>query len=227
MIGSDNATGLIGLFFVLALLPFFLMMVTSFVKISVVLSLIRNAIGVQQIPPSMVINGLAILLSAVIMAPTAKKTYAIIQDMRAHSQIMSVDGTPEELKPGFYADVFEHAKVPITEFMLKHTTSPNRRFFMQTAGMLWPEEDRAGLTEDSLLVLIPSFTISELTSAFQIGFLIYLPFIVIDLIISNILLAMGMMMVSPMTISLPFKLLLFVLVNGWSRIIQGLVVTYQ
>ena len=92
---------------------------------------------------------------------------------------------------------------------------------------MWPVEMRESATADNLLILVPAFTVSELTSAFEIGFLIYLPFIVIDLIISNILLAMGMMMVSPMTISLPFKLLLFVMIDGWTKLIHGLVLTYQ
>jgi type III secretion protein R len=109
---------------------------------------------------------------------------------------------------------------------MKHSGKKERVFFVQAAQKLWTPEHAADLKEDNLLVLVPAFTVGELTSAFQIGFLLYLPFVAIDLIISNILLAMGMMMVSPTTISLPFKLLLFVLVDGWGRLVHGLVLTY-
>ena len=115
---------------------------------------------------------------------------------------------------------------PLRGFLLRHASVRERRFFHRSASRLWSKEEVAGLTDDSLLVLLPAFTVSELTSAFKIGFLIYLPFIVIDLIISNILMAMGMMMVSPTTISLPFKLLLFVLIDGWTRLVHGLLLTY-
>ncbi|MCY4178650.1 MAG: EscR/YscR/HrcR family type III secretion system export apparatus protein, partial [Endozoicomonadaceae bacterium] len=109
----------------------------------------------------------------------------------------------------------------------KHTGKRERTFFIKTARVLWPLKYKQELTADSLMILLPSFALSELTRAFEIGFLLYLPFIIIDLIVSNILLAMGMMMVSPMTISLPFKLLLFVLLDGWSRLIHNLVLSYQ
>ena len=123
-------------------------------------------------------------------------------------------------------NVLEKASQPYREFLLEHGNKDEQVFFLETTAELWPEEVAKTVTEDSLFVLIPAFTVSELTSAFEIGFLIYLPFLAIDLIISNILLAMGMMMVSPMTISLPFKLLLFVLLDGWTRLIHGLVLAY-
>jgi type III secretion protein R len=111
--------------------------------------------------------------------------------------------------------------------MSKHSKESERQFFVDTAHKVWPERYAKEVDDKHLLVLIPAFMVSELTSAFQIGFLIFLPFIVIDLIISNILLSMGMMMVSPTVISLPFKMLLFVLVDGWSRLIHGLLLSYQ
>jgi type III secretion protein R len=123
--------------------------------------------------------------------------------------------------------VADKAKGPLEAFLLKHTSPRDRQFFIKTAVKLWGAERAAKLKDTDLMVLVPAFTVAELTSAFQIGFLIYLPFIAIDLIVSNILLAMGMMMVSPMTISLPFKLLLFVLVDGWSRLLQALILSYS
>ena len=118
------------------------------------------------------------------------------------------------------------AQEPILGFLQRHTNEREKRFFLDTTRKLWSKEAAATVDKDSFLILVPAFTVTELTSAFQIGFLLYLPFIAIDLIVSNILLAMGMMMVSPMTISLPFKLLLFVLVDGWTRLIHGIVLTY-
>lgn len=214
--GAINPYTLIFLFAVLSLAPFMLMIVTSYVKLVVVLSLIRNALGVQAIPPNMVINAMALILSIYVMAPVAHETYNIVSGLEMDfSNIKTIGST------------LEAAKGPIQGFLQKHSGPHEQNFFMNTAKALWPQEQASQLQKDSLLILIPSFTISELTSSFKIGFLIYLPFIVIDLVVSNILLAMGMMMVSPMTISLPFKLLLFVLVDGWSRLVHGVVLTYK
>ncbi len=201
---------------ILALVPFAAMMVTSFIKLAVVLSLVRNALGVQQIPPNLVLNGLAFILSIYIMAPVGHHAVEIIRR--------------ENPDPKDYAAViqaFGKAGEPFREFLLKHSNREERNFFMKTARVIWPREMAEALKPDDLIILVPSFTVSELTEAFKIGFLLYLPFIVIDLIISNILLAMGMMMVSPMTISLPFKLLLFVMISGWSKLIHGLVLVYR
>lgn len=214
-IGFDRFS-LIFIFALLGLAPFILMVVSSFLKIVVVLSLIRNALGVQQIPPNTIINAMAIMLSVFIMTPIAEDTYAILKDKDLDYK------QTENIMTGF-----ELGKKPVQDFLLKHSGKIERAFFIKTAKLIWPQGRADNLTEDSFMILIPAFTISELTSAFKIGFLLYLPFIVIDLVVSNILLAMGMMMVSPMTISLPFKLLLFVLINGWSRLIHGLVLTYQ
>lgn len=201
---------------ILALVPFLAIMTTSFVKLAVVFSLLRNALGVQQIPPNMAIHGLAIILSIYVMAPVIYEIGDVIEKENVKFESIT------EIKP-----VFEKGSVPFKEFLLKHSSERERGFFIQSAKKLWPEKYSADISEDSFLILIPAFTVSELTSAFEIGFLLYLPFIAIDIIISNILLAMGMMMVSPMTISLPFKLLLFVLLDGWAKLIHGLVLTYQ
>jgi type III secretion protein R len=199
----------------LSLAPFVAMMVTSYVKIVVVLSLIRNALGIQQIPPNIVMNGLAIILSFYIMHPIAQETFEILQ----RSQIKA-DDVQTILRAA------DQAKEPLKNFLKRHASPRERVFFHRTAQKMWPPQRAAGLKDDDLMVLIPAFTVSELTRAFQIGFLIFLPFIVVDIIVSNVLLALGMMMVSPMTISLPLKLLLFVVADGWTRLIHALVLTY-
>lgn len=212
-----NPLLLVGLLSALGLAPFFLMMVTSYVKIVVVTSLIRNALGVQQVPPAMVMNGLAIVLSVFIMAPVALDTVDLLKTCP-----VSESPTPEEV-----LNIFETASPPLRHFLEKNANPNVTRMFMTTAKKIWPKNRHKEISKDNMLILVPSFTISELTKAFKIGFLLYLPFVAIDLIISNILLAMGMMMVSPMTISLPFKLLLFVTLDGWFKISQGLLLSYN
>ncbi|MDR3157683.1 MAG: type III secretion system export apparatus subunit SctR [Zoogloeaceae bacterium] len=209
---------LIILLSVLALLPFFLMMVTSYVKIVVVFSLVRNALGVQQVPPTMVLNGLAMVLTLFIMAPVGLDTWALIDKSGNVEQTVS---DPEKLAP-----MLEAASPPLRGFLQRNTDAQTLAALEHSARRIWPERYHSLLEENSFLFLIPAFVLTELTEAFKIGFLLYLPFVVIDLIISNILLAMGMMMVSPMTISLPFKLLLFVTLDGWLKISQGLMYGY-
>jgi len=200
----------------LSLVPFFVIMTTAFVKIAVVLLLLRNALGVQGIPPNMALYGLATILTVYIMAPVGRDVYEIVNATGITFENM------ETILKGF-----EQIMEPFQAFLMKHSDDAEKAFFWQTAELLWPAEDFEVIDRNSMLILIPSFAISELSKAFEVGFLLYLPFVVIDLIVSNILLAMGMMMVSPTTVSLPFKLLLFVLVDGWARLIHGLVLTYQ
>ncbi len=205
----------------LALLPVAVVMTTSFVKISVVLMLLRNALGVQQAPPNMALYGMALILSVYVMAPVG---YQISSDLRAVAA-----ETPQEQEKNkltAFLQTMDRAAEPMRGFMLKHSQPEQRDFFVRTARQLWGAEQAAGLREGDFIVLVPAFLLSELTVAFQVGFLLYLPFIIIDLIVSNILMAMGMMMVSPVTISMPLKLFLFVMVDGWSRLIQGLVLSY-
>ena len=213
----------------LSLLPFVAMVATSYLKIVVVMSLIRNALGIQSIPPNMVINALAMILTFYIMAPICSDSWNIIKTERAAMEEREKAG--EVAKPGqpFYeTDIAEKAVEPFKNWLIRQTGDRERAFFVSTAERLWAKEGQSAavVNPDSLYILIPSFCVSELTKAFQIGFLVYLPFIAIDIIVSNILLAMGMMMVSPVTISLPFKLLLFVMVDGWTLLIQGLVRSY-
>ncbi|TWT18230.1 hypothetical protein FQY83_15540 [Luteimonas marina] len=122
--------------------------------------------------------------------------------------------------------MFEAGKEPLRTFLIQHSHDAERGFFLRSAQSLLPPERRDSLTVDDFIVVIPAFTVSELTAAFQIGFLIFLPFLIIDLVVANILLALGMMMMSPTTVSLPFKLLLFVLIDGWAKLVHGLVLTY-
>ena len=220
--GRVGMTGVNPLYFIvgmalLGLAPFFLMMVTSYVKIVVVTSLVRNALGVQQVPPAMVMNGLAIILSLFIMAPMMMSTMDIAEKLQ-----ISAEPSPKEV-----IGIVDKLSPPLRKFLSDNTEDGVLRAFMSTAKRIWPKEQHDQISKDNMLILVPAFTISELTKAFQVGFLLYLPFIAIDLIISNILLAMGMMMVSPMTISLPFKLLLFVTLDGWLKISQGLLLSYK
>ena len=205
----------------LSLLPFLAMIATSYLKIVVVISLIRNALGIQSIPPNMVVNALALILTFSIMAPMVNEGWDTLRE--------GMKDRPETI---YRTDLAVKASEPFRLFLEQQSDPKQTAFFVRTAEKLWAKEDEKGelvpaeVDERSYFVLIPSFCVTELTRAFQIGFLVYLPFIAIDIIISNILLAMGMMMVSPVTISLPFKLLLFVMVNGWTLLIQGLVQSY-
>lgn len=207
---------IVGVLLLLSLAPFVIMVATSYLKLVVVMSLVRNALGVQQVPPTMVLNGLAIIFSVFIMAPVAFETSDLI-DKKAFARSMA----PSEM-----VEIMDNAKGPLQQFLHKFAHKETVHFFLETAKRLWPKDKAAALKADDFAILLPAFAVSELTRAFEIGFLLYLPFVTIDIVVSNILLAMGMMMVSPMTISLPFKLLLFVLLDGWSKLIQGLVLSY-
>ena len=183
----------------ISLLPFLLISTTSFIKLAVVLSLVRNALGIQQIPPNIVIYSLALLITAYVMFPLGVEVGGLLQE--------GVDANADTLT------TLQNALVPVSAFLERHTDPSQLQFFSQNIDSFW--RGKVDVSPDV-----------ELSEAFKIGFLIYLPFIAIDLVISNILLSMGMMMVSPVTISLPFKLFLFVAVDGWSRLIKGLVMTY-
>ncbi|MFK4532131.1 type III secretion protein R [Bradyrhizobium ottawaense] len=210
----DPAT-LVVLMGAIAVLPFVAITVTSYVKLVVVFGLLRNALGVQNIPPNMALNAIAILLSAYIMQPVAKSAYQALRDRPVAYQTF-----------GELVDTIVIGAEPVRDFLVKNTSTTTRHFFVNATHKLWSKDDSADVVDSAFLILIPAFITSELEEAFKVGCLLFLPFIVIDLVISNILLAMGMMMVSPMTISLPFKLFLFVAVNGWQRLIHGLVLSY-
>ena len=222
----------------LSLLPLVAMVATSYLKIVVVISLIRNALGIQSIPPNMVVNALAVILTFYIMAPVASESWGIIAETQKQRNAAAASATAGHGQAGAEPSApaqldlstidIEKAAEPFRVFLSQHTAPRERAFFINTAEMLWGKEGEPAVVDpENFAILLPAFCVSELTKAFQIGFLVYLPFIAIDIIVSNILLAMGMMMVSPVTISLPFKLLLFVMVNGWTLLIQGLVKGYM
>ncbi|MEJ2622322.1 MAG: type III secretion system export apparatus subunit SctR [Candidatus Thiodiazotropha sp.] len=202
---------------IIALAPFVAVMITSFTKIVVVLSLLRNALGLQQVPPNLINNGLALVLSIYVMYPVSQEIYNDISEVENPLKDTST-----------ILEIVNNSKEPMRVFLSKHSDLEEREFFLSSIKRMMENSGNSEeeLRVDDFIVLIPAFTISELTAAFQIGFLIFLPFIVIDLVIANVLMAMGMMMLSPTVISLPFKLLLFVLVDGWAKLAHGLVLSY-
>lgn len=194
--------------------PFLIVGTTAFLKIAVVLFILRNAIGLQQTPPNMALYGVTLALVAFIQAPVVVATY----DAVIGSSV--IYDTPASWGPAFEAGI-----KPITDFMNKHTALEDKVFFLDAGKELYAGS-RLELNEESLLVLVPAFMNAELKAALQIGVLIFLPFLAIDIVISNILTALGMFMVSPMVISLPFKVLLFVGVDGWSKLTHSLILSY-
>lgn len=208
---------LIFVVFAIGLVPFAAMMVTSYTKIVVVLGLLRQALGVQQVPPNIVLNGLATIVTAFIMAPLAMDTMDAVQ----RQGIENSSGTKQ------VQVVLDAAREPIRAFLEKHADPRQRAFFVKSAAAVWPPERARDVTDRDLMVLAPSFTLTELTKAFKIGFMLYLAFVVIDLVIANVLLALGLSQVSPTQVAIPFKLLLFVALDGWSVLMHGLVMTYR
>lgn len=222
----------------LALVPFVLIMVTSFVKIAVVLSIVRQAVGTQQIPPTQVITGMAIILTVYIMMPVGLEIYHQASELvstqtaknRADKNRQKEPNVSEMFKDLSVDDVVEIARLaqaPMRNFLIKHAHLKDRDMFYKLAWRMRKPRDRAELTDSDWTIVIPSFVISELKEAFQIGFILFVPFLVVDMVVANILMALGMQMLSPTTISLPFKILLFVLVDGWYLITKGLVIGYQ
>lgn len=209
----------------LSLLPFVIMILTPFLKIVIVLSLLRSALGVQQAPPNQIINGVAFMLSLFIMYPTALKMYdaseKAIAEIRAPDSILSPDSSTYILEVGSYT------REPMRDFLKANSTTRHQALFYRLAYRSLPLDHRDDLKPEDFMILIPSFITSQLKDAFEIGVLIYIPFFVIDLVTSNILLAMGMMMLSPVTISMPLKLFLLVMLDGWTLLIQGLVTTFH
>ena len=216
--GLPDPLTLVALIVAFGVAPFVALMVTCYTKLVIVFGLLRTALGLQQTPPNMVLNGIAIVLSIYIMAPVGIE---VADALRGRSL-----GAPGEgLKD--IVTVIDAAKTPVKEFLQKHTQERDRQFFLKSAQNIWPQHRAESLEADDFMVLVPSFTLSELTRAFQIGFIIYLVFVIVDLIVATVLLALGMSMIAPTTISLPFKLLLFVVLDGWTRLIHGLVLSYR
>jgi flagellar biosynthetic protein FliP len=190
---------------VLTVAPAILILMTSFTRLAVVLSLLRNALGTQQVPPTQIIVGLALFLTFFIMAPV----FAEINDKAVQPML---NGQLSQ------QDFFYESVKPLREFMLRQTRKKDLGLFLRIAG-----EDRPVNADDvPLTSLVPAFVTSELKTAFEIGFLLYVPFLVIDMVVASVLLSMGMMMLPPVMVSLPFKLMLFVLVDGWYLLIGSL-----
>ena len=193
----------------LSFLPAIVLMMTSFTRIIIVLSLLRHALGTQTSPPNQVMVGLALFLTFFVMAPVTAKIYADAYQPMAENRI------------GFN-EALERGAVPLKAFMLKQTRSTDLALFSRIGNA--PKVDRA---EDlPMRILIPAFVTSELKTAFQIGFIVFIPFLIIDMVVASVLMSMGMMMMSPVIVSLPFKIMLFVLVDGWNLVIGSIVQSF-
>jgi type III secretion protein R len=223
MIREDDLLGrplaLVVALALVSLLPFVFMSVTAFVKISTVLQIVRGAIGAQSVPSSTVVLALASALTLLAMAPVGQK----IADRAA--PLFAAQKAPDTL--ALVQGGIDAFREPMRDFLKANASSQEKERFLLVARQARPEADRAAITADDLTVLVPSFVVTELTEAFAIGFLIYLPFLVIDMVVANILLALGMQMLSPTQVSLPFKLLLFVVIGGWGLLSQALASGYH
>ncbi len=194
----------------LVLAPSLLLVMTSFIRLIVVFSFLRQALGTQQMPPNQLLISLALILTFFIMEPVAQKAYdnAI---------------KPYTEKKISYEEAFERGVAPFKSFMIKNTREKDLALFFRIRKLQNPKN----YSEVPLTIAIPAFMISELKTAFEIGFLLYLPFLVIDMVVSSVLMSMGMMMLPPVMISMPFKLLIFVLVDGWNLLIGNLIASFQ
>jgi type III secretion protein R len=213
-VGNFDPSLLIPVIFALGLIPVFVVLATSYTKLVVVFALLKNALGLQQVPPATVTNALALVLTVFIMYPVGDEIMDAIAAKKG--DIRQVD----------VFTAIEAGKEPIREFLDRHVHEKEREFFFRTAQQHAKPAKAASITRKDLVVLLPAFTISELTEAFLIGFLIFLPFIVVDLVVANVLMALGMQMLSPTMISLPLKVMLFVLLDGWSFLSRALVSSY-
>ncbi len=206
---TERVLQLIALMTVLSLAPSILVMVTSFTRIVVVLSILRTALGTATAPPNTVLVSLALFLTAFVMGPSFERAYDVGIKPLIANQI-----TTEQ--------AFERSSGPLRDFMLKNVREKDLKLFVDMA-----HEDKVAAPEDlSMRIIVPAFMISELKRAFEIGFLLFLPFLIIDLVVASVLMSMGMMMLPPVVVSLPFKLIFFVLVDGWSLVAGSLVQSY-
>lgn len=194
----------------ISLIPFFLLSVTAFLRIIIVFALVRTAIGTQQVPPTSVLVGLALFMTVFVMQP-------VWQEVNTKAIVPYNQGKISQVQ------AFESGMKPLQQFMLRQTREKDLALFVQFSKIKAPKT----ADEVPAYVLIPAYMISELKTAFQIGFLLFIPFIVIDLVVANILLSLGMFMLSPVMVSLPFKILLFVLVDGWNLISRGLLMSFR
>ncbi|HEY1395558.1 type III secretion system export apparatus subunit SctR [Roseateles sp.] len=211
----------------LTLLPLLLVCTTSYLKISVVLMIVRNALGVQQVPPTMALNGMALAATLFVMAPVLNEVVSRLPiDLPGlPGQTSQAQASARSTSARLGLSDLAHAFEPMRGFMLANTLPEKRQKFVDLARQQWGGRMTAPEGSD-YVVLIPCFVVSELELALKAGFVLYVPFVVIDLLLSNLLLALGMQMVSPMVVSLPLKILLFVLLDGWTRLFDGLVRSY-
>jgi len=209
-IGGTNTLDIILTLTLIALIPSILIMTTCFTRIIIVLSCLRNAVGLQQTPPNQVLIGIAIFLTMFIMTP-------VINDINEVAYKPFKEGEITQ------TEALEKGEVPLRNFMLKQTKNEDLNFYLDISNSARPEN----YEEISTLVIIPAFVTSELKRAFLIGFLLYLPFLIIDMVVASTLMSMGMVMLPPTMISLPFKLMLFVLVDGWQLTFQSLVAGFN
>jgi type III secretion protein R len=203
---------------IVSLLPFAFMTVTAFVKIATVLQIVRSAIGAQSVPSNTVIMALAAALTFIAMAPVGDRIAARAAPLMSKQLPDTVTLVSEGI---------DAVREPMRDFLRANASDAERARFLDVAKSARPPEQRAALSGEDLTVLVPAFVVTELTEAFAIGFLVYLPFLVIDLVVSNVLLALGMQMMSPTQVSLPFKLLLFVAIDGWGLLARSLVAGYR
>ncbi|MGB9679876.1 MAG: flagellar type III secretion system pore protein FliP [Thermoanaerobacteraceae bacterium] len=194
---------------ILSLAPSILIMMTSFTRIIIVLSFLRNALGLQQMPPNQVLIGLALFLTLFIMAPVGEK-------INNNAIIPYTQGKITQ------QEAYDNAKSPIKDFMLKQTRKTDLNLFINISKLKVDKVENLPMR-----VIIPSFIISELKTAFEIGFIIYIPFLIIDMVVASVLMSMGMFMLPPVLISLPFKILLFVLVDGWNLVVKSLIIGFR
>ncbi|QWA10507.1 EscR/YscR/HrcR family type III secretion system export apparatus protein [Sodalis ligni] len=208
--------GLIGTLSFLSLLPFLIASGTCYIKFSIVFVMVRNALGLQQVPSNMTLNGVALLLALFVMAPVARDAYQSFHDQ-------GVDMANSESVMNFMENGLDGYK----DYLQKYTDPDLARFFEKAQSQKNEDNDiEDTLSSPSMLALLPAYALSEIKNAFKIGFYLYLPFVVVDLLISSILLALGMMMMSPITISVPIKLILFVVLDGWTLLSKGLILQY-
>jgi flagellar biosynthesis protein FliP len=205
----STSVKLLLLFTVLSLAPSILILMTSFTRIMIVLSFVRTSLATQQMPPNQVLIGISLFLTFFIMAPTFQEV------------------NDQALTPLFNEEInleqaYEKASVPFKEFMSKHTRQKDLELFLNYSGADRPES----IADIPMTSLVPAFALSEIKTAFQIGFMIFIPFLVIDMVVASVLMSMGMMMLPPVMISLPFKILLFVLVDGWYLVVKSLLESF-
>ncbi len=207
----------------LAVVPLALVLVTSFLKFSIVLAFLRQALGSPDVPPSIVLLAVAVLLSGFVMAPTGMEMARAAQPLLDRS---ADEAAPEQMTLSGLVDAGGPVVAPLRAFLSKHAGPSERAVFVELARTLYPSKDAALAQDGAPLILVSAFVLTELKEAFLIGFVVFVPFLVVELVVANILLSLNMHMLNPTSVSLPFKLLLFVLVDGWTLLVQGLILGY-